>query len=121
MADSVGSPAAPAGTRVVHTYHGHVFHSYYGAAKTRLFIAIERALARFCADRIVAISDRQRDEICRSFKVGRFEQFTVIPLGIDFDEIDSLEGGCEERSGSAPMTFWSASSGDYARSRITRC
>lgn len=77
---------------VVHTYHGHVFHSYYGAAKTRLFIAIERALARFCADRIVAISERQRDEICRSFKVGRFEQFTVIPLGIDFDEIDFRRG-----------------------------
>jgi glycosyltransferase involved in cell wall biosynthesis len=77
---------------VVHTYHGHVFHSYYGAAKTWLFIAIERALARFCADRIVAISERQRDEICRSFKVGRFEQFTVIPLGIDFDEIDSRRG-----------------------------
>lgn len=77
---------------VVHTYHGHVFHSYYGAAKTWVFIAIERALARFCADRIVAISERQRDEICRSFKVGRFEQFTVIPLGIDFDEIDTRRG-----------------------------
>lgn len=73
---------------VIHTYHGHIFHSYYGAAKTRLFIAIERALARFCADRIVAISERQRDEICSAFGVGRFEQFTVIPLGIDFDEID---------------------------------
>jgi glycosyltransferase involved in cell wall biosynthesis len=77
---------------VVHTYHGHIFHSYYGAAKTRLFIAIERALARFCADRIVAISERQRDEILREFKVGRCEQFTVIPLGIDFDEIDSRRG-----------------------------
>ncbi|MGH9754007.1 MAG: glycosyltransferase, partial [Blastocatellia bacterium] len=77
---------------VVHTYHGHIFHSYYGAAKTRLFIAIERALARFCTDRIVAISERQRDEICRKFKVGRFEQFTVIPLGIDFDEIGSRRG-----------------------------
>src|SRR5215475_2679810 len=64
---------------VVHTYHGHIFHSYYGAAKTRLFIATERALATFCGDRIVAISERQRDEICRVFKVGRFEQFRVIP------------------------------------------
>src|SRR5262249_34796372 len=77
---------------IVHTYHGHIFHSYYGAAKTRLFIAIERALARFCADRIVAISERQRDEILRAFKVGRPEQFSVIPLGIDFDEIDSRKG-----------------------------
>jgi glycosyltransferase involved in cell wall biosynthesis len=77
---------------VIHTYHGHIFHSYYGAAKTRLFIAIERALARFCADRIVAISERQRDEICRAFKVGRSDQYAVIPLGIDFDEIDSRRG-----------------------------
>jgi glycosyltransferase involved in cell wall biosynthesis len=77
---------------LIHTYHGHIFHSYYGAAKTRLFIAIERALARFCADRIVTISELQRDEICRAFKVGRPGQFTVIPLGIDFDEIDSRKG-----------------------------
>jgi glycosyltransferase involved in cell wall biosynthesis len=77
---------------VIHTYHGHIFHSYYGAAKTRLFIAIERALARFCVDRIVAISERQRDEICRAFRVGRFDQFTVVPLGIDLDEIDSRRG-----------------------------
>jgi glycosyltransferase involved in cell wall biosynthesis len=77
---------------VVHTYHGHIFHSYYGAAKTRLFIAIERALARFCSDRIVVVSERQRDEICGEFKVGRIEQFTVIPLGIDFDEINSRRG-----------------------------
>src|SRR5262245_22504718 len=48
---------------VVHTYHGHVFHSYYGAAMTKLLIAIERALARLCADRIIAISEQQRDEI----------------------------------------------------------
>ena len=82
----------PRKLRVVHTYHGHIFHSYYGAAKTMLFIAIERALARFCSDRIVAISERQRDEICRTFKVGRFDQFAVIPLGIDFDEIDSRRG-----------------------------
>lgn len=77
---------------IVHTYHGHIFHSYYGAAKTRLFIAIERAMARFCSDRIIAISERQRDEICSEFKVGRFEQFTVIPLGIDFEEMDSRRG-----------------------------
>jgi len=77
---------------VIHTYHGHIFHSYYGAAKTKLFIAIERALAMFCADKIVAVTERQRDEICRAFRVGRFEQFSVIPYGIDFDEIDSSRG-----------------------------
>lgn len=87
---------------VVHTYHGHVFHSYYGAAKTKLFIAIERALARFCADQIVAISKRQRDEICGKFKVGRFGQFAVIPLGIDFNEIDSRRGRLRREIGVGP-------------------
>ena len=69
--------------RFVHTYHGHVFHSYYGKFKTRLFLAIERFLARFATDRIVVISEQQRREINEVFRVGRREQFAVIPLGID--------------------------------------
>ena len=67
----------------VHTYHGHVFHSYYGKSKTRVFLAIERLLARFATDRIVVISEQQRREINEVFRVGRREQFAVIPLGID--------------------------------------
>lgn len=69
--------------RFVHTYHGHVFHSYYGKLKTSLFLAIERFLARFATDRIVVISEQQRREINEVFRVGRREQFAVIPLGID--------------------------------------
>jgi glycosyltransferase involved in cell wall biosynthesis len=69
--------------RFVHTYHGHVFHSYYGKFKTRLFLTIERFLARFATDRIIVISAQQRREINEVFRVGRREQFAVIPLGID--------------------------------------
>jgi glycosyltransferase involved in cell wall biosynthesis len=69
--------------RFVHTYHGHVFHSYYGKFKTSLFLAVERFLARFATDRIVVISEQQRHEINEVFRVGRREQFAVIPLGID--------------------------------------
>jgi glycosyltransferase involved in cell wall biosynthesis len=74
----------PRRVRVVHTYHGHVFHSYYGTAKTKIFLAIERVLAWF-TDRIVVISPQQRAEIHGRFGVGRAEQFTVIPLGIDLE------------------------------------
>jgi glycosyltransferase involved in cell wall biosynthesis len=69
--------------RFVHTYHGHVFHSYYGGMKTRLFLGIERFLARTCTDRIVVVSEQQRREINEPFRVGRSEQFVVVPLGID--------------------------------------
>ena len=73
----------PRKVRVVHTFHGHVFHSYYGKSKTRLFILIERALARFATDRIITITKQQFDEINGQVGVGRAEQFEVVPLGID--------------------------------------
>src|SRR6476646_2919392 len=53
----IGQPRA---CRFVHTYHGHIFHSYYGPLKTRLFLTIEKLLARFATDRIVVISEQQR-------------------------------------------------------------
>ena len=67
----------------VHTYHGHVFHSYYSPLKTRLFLGIERLLASLGTDRVVVLSEQQRREIHEKFRVGRKEQFVVIPLGID--------------------------------------
>ena len=69
--------------RFVHTYHGHVFHSYYGPAKTKLFLTIERALARLVTDRIIVVSEQQRREIHEDFRVGTSEQFAVVPLGLD--------------------------------------
>ncbi len=67
----------------VHTYHGHIFHSYYGPLKTRLVLSIEKVLARLITDRIVVVSEQQRREIQERFGVGRPDQFVVIPLGLD--------------------------------------
>lgn len=67
----------------VHTYHGHIFHGYYGERKTRLFLLIEKILARVVTDRIVVLSEQQRKEINEEFGVGRANQFAVIPLGLD--------------------------------------
>jgi glycosyltransferase involved in cell wall biosynthesis len=67
----------------VHTYHGHIFHSYYGPLKTSLFLSIEKVLARLITDRIVVVSEQQRREIQTRFGVGRPDQFVVIPLGLD--------------------------------------
>lgn len=73
----------PRRLKVVHTFHGHVFHSYYGNAKTKVFLAIERVLARFATDKIIVITKQQLDEINSDFGVGRRNQFEVVPLGID--------------------------------------
>jgi glycosyltransferase involved in cell wall biosynthesis len=73
----------PRRCRMVHTYHGHIFHSYYGRWKTRLFLSVERALARLATDRIVVVSPQQFQEIHERFRVGRAGQFAVVPLGLD--------------------------------------
>src|SRR5205085_10975193 len=78
----VGKPRA---CKFVHTYHGHVFHSYYGRGKTRLFLAIERALARLVTDRLIVISEEHNDEFGRAFRVGKQDQIKVIRLGLDLD------------------------------------
>lgn len=80
----------PRKVKVVHTFHGHVFHSYYGPLKTNLFVNIERTLARFATDRIITISEQQRREINEDFRVGRSRQFSVIPLGIDVNVPENI-------------------------------
>ncbi|PYQ27445.1 MAG: hypothetical protein DMF56_20025 [Acidobacteria bacterium] len=72
--------------KFVHTYHGHIFHSYYGRLKTRMFLMIERTLARM-TDAIIVLSEQQRREIHETFGVGKSEQFHIIPLGLDLDEL----------------------------------
>ena len=67
----------------IHTYHGHIFHSYYGPLKTRLFLLIEKTLARLVTDRIIVLSRQQQREIHEEFGVGRASQFVVVPLGMD--------------------------------------
>ena len=69
--------------RVVHTFHGHTFHSYFSPAKARLFLTLERFLAKRATWRIVTISPRQRREIAEKYGVGRPGQVVVVPLGID--------------------------------------
>jgi glycosyltransferase involved in cell wall biosynthesis len=67
---------------VVHTFHGHVFHSYFGKLKTHLYKLIERRLAKKSSG-IVAISDLQKKELVEIHKICPSEKINVIPLGFD--------------------------------------
>ena len=69
---------------VVHTFHGHVFHSYFNPVKTRFFINAERYLARK-SSAIIAISDAQKKELVHNFRIAPEAKFAVIPLGLDLD------------------------------------
>jgi glycosyltransferase involved in cell wall biosynthesis len=78
---------------IVHTFHGHVFHSYFNSVKTKLYIQTERFLGRK-SDAIIAISEQQRKELVNDFKIAPAEKFRVIPLGFD---LDRFRTGREEK------------------------
>ena len=67
---------------IVHTYHGHVFHSYFGKAKTKFIINTERFLAKK-SHALIAISDQQKNELAEDFRIAAGAKFKVIPLGFE--------------------------------------
>jgi len=66
----------------LHTFHGHVFHSYFGKAKTRAIIMIERFLARFTS-RIIVISQSQLKDVKDIYRIAGPDKISLIPLGLD--------------------------------------
>ncbi len=75
---------------IVHTFHGHVFHSYFGKIKTSLFKNIERFLATFTT-KIIAISNQQFIELSKIHKIAKTNKFTIIPLGFDLSRFTNID------------------------------
>ncbi|MFI5164756.1 MAG: glycosyltransferase, partial [Bacteroidia bacterium] len=69
---------------IVHTFHGHVFHSYFGGLKTSIYKTIERNLAKKTTA-IIAISEKQKQELVETHRIVPAEKVHVIPLGFDLD------------------------------------
>ncbi len=66
---------------VVHTFHGHTFRGYWGPLGSKLTVITEQALARL-TDRIVALSNRVRDDLLE-FRIAPPEKITTIALGLN--------------------------------------
>jgi glycosyltransferase involved in cell wall biosynthesis len=65
---------------IVHTFHGHLLHGYFGPGRTRAVVAAERMTARFTTA-LVAVGPQVRDDLLAA-RVGRPRQYTVVPPGI---------------------------------------
>jgi len=74
----------------VHTFHGHVFEGYFPRWKVRLFLTIERVLARF-THRILTVSESQREELLHRFAIASPDQLRVVPLGLDLHLLAACE------------------------------
>ena len=67
---------------VIHTFHGHVFHSYFPKIQTRIYIEIERYLAKK-TNCIIAISESQKRELSETYRIAEASKFEIIQLGMD--------------------------------------
>ncbi len=69
---------------IIHTYHGHAFHSYFSPLKTKLYTAIEKYLAKI-STKIIAISNIQKEEITTTYQVCKPDKVAVVSLGFDLN------------------------------------
>ncbi|TVR41754.1 MAG: glycosyltransferase family 1 protein [Cryomorphaceae bacterium] len=67
---------------IVHTFHGHSFHSYFNPITTSFYRKVERFLASK-SNCIVALSEGQKNELVNIHKVCPEEKVRIIPLGFD--------------------------------------
>lgn len=75
----------------VHTFHGHVLGGgYFPALKTRIFLEIERQLARG-THRLVVLTRRQAREMSAGLRVANEERFAVIPLGLELEHFAAVD------------------------------
>ncbi|HXP51682.1 MAG TPA: glycosyltransferase [Bacteroidia bacterium] len=68
----------------LHTFHGHVFHSYFGNVQTSVYKNIERYLAKRTTA-LVTLSEKQKHELSVVHKIAPPEKFHIVPLGFDLE------------------------------------
>lgn len=67
---------------IVHTFHGHLFHSYFNTITTNLILFTERRLANITTA-IIALSKHQAEELTTQYKIISSKKLHIIPLGVD--------------------------------------
>lgn len=90
----IAAKASGTGTKIIHTHHGHLLHGYFGTAKTRAVIQLERQLSRI-TDRIITVGDKVRDDLLVA-GIGQPDQYTVIRSGVRLGSLpDKRTARCE--------------------------
>ena len=72
---------------IIHTFHGHFFHSYFSKRISGFIVLAERALGKITAAAI-ALSESQKTELADEYKILPGSKIKVIPLGFDFDNTE---------------------------------
>lgn len=70
---------------IVHTFHGHFFHSYFSTVVSRGIVLVERLIGKITTS-AVALSELQKNELVEKYKILPSSKINIIPLGFASDE-----------------------------------
>ncbi len=70
---------------IMHTFHGHVFHSYFNPVKTRFFLETERYLAKK-SHAIIAVSDLQGKDFREKYLSRAADKIKVVEYGFELEK-----------------------------------
>ena len=73
----------------IHTFHGHIFENYFSSYSAAVFIFIERFLA-FFSENIVVVSEAQKEEIVKKYKIAGEKKVKVVPLGLELEGLSAI-------------------------------
>jgi len=79
---------------VVHTFHGHFFHSYFSRNISALIAFVERSVGKITTSAI-CLSPAQKQELVETYKILPASKVSIIPLGFAFDQQQSA-GQCRQ-------------------------
>jgi glycosyltransferase involved in cell wall biosynthesis len=74
---------------VVHTFHGHVLHGYFGTLGSLNVRLIERALG-LLTDCVLVLSPRQRRDIGERYRIVPLSRIRIVPLGLEIQGLTAL-------------------------------
>ena len=88
---------------IIHTFHGHVFHGYFGRLKSRAFVYLERLLARL-SDLIVTVNEQQRRELI-DYGIAPPDKIRTVLLGLELRELanDGADPAIMRRKWGVPL------------------
>lgn len=76
---------------IVHTYHGHVFKSYFSSFVSGIIIRIERMIATK-SHLLIAINEQLQQELINDYKIADASKIKLNRLGIDVLAFNDRDG-----------------------------
>jgi glycosyltransferase involved in cell wall biosynthesis len=76
---------------VIHTFHGHVFHSYFSRFVSGFIVRIERWLAGY-STALIAINQTLQRELIHHYRIAAAEKVKLIRLGIETNRYADNDG-----------------------------